>query len=219
MFNIFKNVDRSMLMKLVALHVIVITVSNALVGIPVEIFGIKLTWAAFTFPLVVLATDLTVRLLGKKIARSTILAAYPLAIAASIGVVLLEGAPMSVALRIGFASATAYAVGTFLDVYVFQVIREKSAQWWIAPAISTIAANVIDTYAFFYVAFANGADEYMAANWMEIAGSQVVLKIAVGLVIFLPAYGLLLKYLSSRVKVDKDVQALFKDSGNDLTKK
>ena len=219
MFSIFKNIDRSMLMKLVALHVIVITVSNALVGIPVEIFGIKLTWAAFTFPLVVLATDLTVRLLGKKIARSTILAAYPLAIAASIGVVLLEGAPMSVALRIGFASATAYAVGTFLDVYVFQVIREKSAQWWIAPAISTIAANVIDTYAFFYVAFANGADEYMAANWMEIAGSQVVLKIAVGLVIFLPAYGLLLKYLSSRVKVDKDVQALFKDSGNDLTKK
>ncbi len=219
MFSIFKNIDRSMLMKLVALHVIVITVSNALVGIPVELFGIKLTWAAFTFPLVVLATDLTVRLLGKKIARSTILAAYPLAIAASIGVVLLEGAPMSVALRIGFASATAYAVGTFLDVYVFQVIREKSAQWWIAPAISTIAANVIDTYAFFYVAFANGADEYMAANWMEIAGSQVVLKIAVGLVIFLPAYGLLLKYLSSRVKVDKDVQALFKDSGNDLTKK
>ena len=158
MFNIFKDVDRSMLMKLVALHVIVITVSNALVGIPVELFGIKLTWAAFTFPLVVLATDLTVRLLGKKIARSTILAAYPLAIAASIGVVLLEGAPMSVALRIGFASATAYAVGTFLDVYVFQVIREKSAQWWIAPAVSTVAANVIDTYAFFYVAFANGAD-------------------------------------------------------------
>jgi len=219
MFNIFKNVDRSMLMKLVALHVIVITVSNALVGIPVELFGIKLTWAAFTFPLVVLATDLTVRLLGKKIARSTILAAYPLAIAASIGVVLLEGAPVSVALRIGFASATAYAVGTFLDVYVFQVIREKSAQWWIAPAVSTVAANVIDTYAFFYVAFANGADEYMAANWVEIAGSQVVLKIAVGLVIFLPAYGLLLKYLSSRIKVDEDVQALFKDSGNDLTKK
>ena len=44
----FKNVDKSMLMKLVALHVVVITVSNALVAIPVEIFGVKLTWAAFT---------------------------------------------------------------------------------------------------------------------------------------------------------------------------
>jgi uncharacterized PurR-regulated membrane protein YhhQ (DUF165 family) len=39
----------------------------------------------------------------------------------------------------------------------------------------------------------------MAANWMEIAGSQTVLKIAVGLVIFLPAYGLLLKYLKNKL--------------------
>ena len=200
MFNIFKNVDRSMLMKLVALHVIVITVSNALVGIPVEIFGIKLTWAAFTFPLVVLATDLTVRLLGKSIARSTIAAAYPLAIIGSIAVVMLEGAPTSVALRIGFASATAYGVGTFLDVYVFQYLRENwSKQWWLAPALSTVVANIIDTYAFFYVAFANSADEYMAANWIEIAQSQVVIKIAVGLIIFLPAYGVLLRYLKNRV--------------------
>ena len=39
MFN-FKDIDRSMLMKLVILHVGVIVVSNALVAIPVEIFGI-----------------------------------------------------------------------------------------------------------------------------------------------------------------------------------
>jgi uncharacterized integral membrane protein (TIGR00697 family) len=215
MFNIFKDVDKSMLLKLVALHVIVITVSNALVGIPVEIFGTKLTWAAFTFPLVVLATDLTVRLLGKQIARSTILAAYPLAIIGSIAVVMLEGAPTSVALRIGLASATAYAVGTMLDVYVFQTLRERMSQWWIAPAVSTVAANIIDTYAFFFVAFNNSADEYMAANWMEIAGSQVVLKIA-GLIIFLPAYGLLLRYLSSRIHVDSGVQGLFKNADTDL---
>ena len=197
----FKDVDKSMLLKLVALHVLVIVVSNALVSIPVEILGIKLTWAAFTFPLVVLATDLTVRLLGKHIARSTITAAYPLAIIGSILVVLAEGAPTSVALRIGFASATAYAVGTMLDVYVFQHIREKLVDnWWLAPAVSTIAANVIDTYAFFAVAFHNSANEYMSANWMEVAGSQVVLKIAVGLILFLPAYGLLLRWLGDRVK-------------------
>src|SRR6056300_2112699 len=134
----FKNVDKSMLMKLVLLHVVVITVSNALVAIPVEILGVKLTWAAFTFPLVVIATDLTVRLLGKQIARATIAAAYPLAIIGSIAVVLAEGAPQSVALRIGFASATAYAIGTLLDVYVFQTIREKYTTWWLAPALSTI---------------------------------------------------------------------------------
>ena len=197
----FKDVDKSMLLKLVALHVLVIVVSNALVSIPVEIFGVKLTWAAFTFPLVVLATDLTVRLLGKQIARSTITAAYPLAIIGSILVVLAEGAPTSVALRIGFASATAYAVGTMLDVYVFQHIREKLVDnWWLAPAVSTVAANIIDTYAFFAVAFYNSANEYMSANWMEVAGSQVIIKIAVGLIVFLPAYGVLLRHLKNKVE-------------------
>ena len=196
----FKDVDKSMLLKLVALHVFVIVVSNALVSIPVEIFGVKLTWAAFTFPLVVLATDLTIRLLGKSIARQTIAAAYPLAIIGSILVVLAEGAPTSVALRIGFASATAYAVGTMLDVYVFQHIREKLVDnWWLAPAVSTVAANIIDTYAFFAVAFHNSANEYMSANWMEVAGSQVIIKIAVGLIVFLPAYGILLRHLSKKV--------------------
>ena len=191
-----------MLMKLVALHVIVITVSNALVAIPVEILGVKLTWAAFTFPLVVIATDLTVRLLGKTIARQTIAVAYPLAIIGSIAVVLAEGAPGSVAVRIGFASATAYAVGTMLDVYVFQYIREAfKNNWWLAPAVSTIAANIIDTYTFFAVAFNNSADEYMALNWTEIAGSQVVIKIAVGLLVFLPAYGILLKRLQKSYKL------------------
>lgn len=203
MFGLFKEVDRSLLFKLVALQVIVIAVSNALVSIPVEIFGFKLTWAAFTFPLVILATDLTVRLLGKQLARATVAASYPLAIIASIAVVLAEGAPESVALRIGFASATAYAIGTFLDVYVFQMIRDRYTAWWAAPALSTIVANIIDSYTFFAVAFRNSADEYMAAHWMEIAGSQTVLKIVVGLIIFLPAYGLLLNYLKNRLGNDE----------------
>ena len=201
MFN-FKDIDRSMLIKLVLLHVGVIVVSNALVAIPVEILGIKLTWAAFTFPIVVVATDLTIRLLGKQIARSTIAVAYPFAILGSIAVVMAEGAPTSVALRIGFASGTACAIGTLLDVYVFQHIREKYSQnWWLAPAVSTVAANIIDTYSFFFVAFSGSANEYMAANWMEIAGSQTVLKIFVGLIVFLPAYGLLLNRLQLKYKV------------------
>ena len=200
----FKNIDKKMMLKLAILQVVVVVISNALVSIPVEIFGVKLTWAAFTFPLVILATDLTVRMLGKNIARATIAAAYPLAIIGSIAVVMLEGAPQSVALRIGFASATAYAVGTMLDVYVFQYLREKYRAWWLAPALSTVIANVIDSYTFFFVAFNNSADEYMSANWMEIAGSQTVLKIAVGLIIFLPAYGVLLRYLNGRLQENAD---------------
>jgi uncharacterized integral membrane protein (TIGR00697 family) len=200
MFNIFKDVDRIMMAKLVALHIFVIVISNALVSIPVEILGVKLTWAAFVYPLVILATDLTVRLIGKGIARATIAAAYPLAIIGSIAVVLLEGAPESVALRIGFGSATAYLIGCLLDVYVFQYVREKfTQQWWAAPALSMVVANFIDSYVFFSIAFQGGADEYMAVHWPEIALSQSILKIVVGFIIFLPAYGLLLNYLKKRV--------------------
>jgi uncharacterized integral membrane protein (TIGR00697 family) len=200
MFNIFKDVDKIMMAKLVALHIFVIVISNALVSIPVEILGVKLTWAAFVYPLVILATDLTVRLIGKGIARATIAAAYPLAIIGSIAVVLLEGAPESVAYRIGFGSATAYLIGCLLDVYVFQYVREKfTQQWWAAPALSMVVANFIDSYVFFSIAFSGGADEYMAVHWPEIALSQSILKIVVGFIIFLPAYGLLLNYLKKRV--------------------
>jgi uncharacterized integral membrane protein (TIGR00697 family) len=200
MFDIFKGVDRVMMAKLVALHIFVIVISNALVSIPVEILGVKLTWAAFTYPLVILATDLTVRLIGKGIARATIAAAYPLAIIGSIAVVLAEGAPSSVAMRIGFGSATAYLIGCLLDVYVFQYVREKfTQQWWAAPALSMVVANFIDSYVFFSIAFQGGADEYMAANWPEIALSQSILKIVVGFIVFLPAYGLLLNFMKKRL--------------------
>jgi len=198
--KLFEGVDKKMMAKLAFLHLVIIVISNALVSIPVEILGVKLTWAAFVYPMVILASDLTVRLIGKGIARATIAAAYPLAIVGSIAVVLLEGAPTSVALRIGFGSATAYLIGCLLDVYVFQYVREKfTQQWWAAPALSMVVANFIDSYVFFSIAFSGGADEYMAANWPEIALSQSILKIVVGFILFLPAYGVLLNYLKKRL--------------------
>jgi hypothetical protein len=68
--------------------------------------------------------------------------------------------------------------------------------WWIAPAVSTIAANIIDTYAFFYTAF-------YPAPWVgPVAFNNTLTKIVVGLIVFLPAYGLLLKYLKDKFGVD-----------------
>ena len=91
-----------------------------------------------------------------------------------------------------------------LDVYVFQAIRERSNAWWAAPALSTIVANVIDTYSFFYVAFAGSLDaegnmSWIGANWHIVAQNNTLTKIVVGLVVFLPAYGILLKYLNGKL--------------------
>ena len=192
--------NRSLVLLLVSIHIFIITLSNALVAIPLTLYGYKLTWAAFSFPLVVVATDLTVRLLGKLIAQKTITFSYPLAIISSIIIVYFEGNPLSVAFRIGFASATAYALGIIIDIYAFQFLREKYSIWWIAPALSTIISNAIDSYFFFFVAFFSSKDQYMSLNWFEIAGTQTVLKIIIGLIFFLPIYGIILNYILKKIK-------------------
>ena len=196
----FGNINKQTLTYLVLFQIIVITVSNFLVSIPIEFLNLKLTWSAFSFPLVVLAIDLTIRILGKSIARATIALSYPFAIISSIGVLLIEGSSVNEALRIGFASASAYGISTLLDVYIFQVIREKYKYWWLAPSVSTVFANVIDTFVFFYAAFYNSTDDYMKENWTEIAINQSFIKIVIGLLFFLPFYGILLNYLMKKIK-------------------
>jgi hypothetical protein len=39
----------------------------------------------------------------------------------------------------------------------------------------------------------------MSTNWIEIAGNQTALKIIIGLVFFLPIYGILLNLISKRL--------------------
>jgi uncharacterized PurR-regulated membrane protein YhhQ (DUF165 family) len=39
----------------------------------------------------------------------------------------------------------------------------------------------------------------MALNWLEIAGTQTILKIIIGLVFFLPIYGVVLNFLLKRL--------------------
>ena len=192
-FNI-GDVDRSLLMKLVMVHLVIIAAANYIVQFSGTMFGYHFTWAMFIFPLVVIATDLTVRLTNKYQARAVIALAFPPAIVIS---------ALIADWRIGFASALAYLIGQMFDVSVFQRIREKfTDMWWVAPAISTVVANLVDTYLFFYAAFANHpTNEFMAANWLEIATVDVIFKIITSLVLFLPIYGVLLAHLRSKLAI------------------
>ena len=60
---------RQALALLIAFHIAIIIASNYLVQLPITLFGYHTTWGAFSFPFIFLATDLTVRLLGKSAAR------------------------------------------------------------------------------------------------------------------------------------------------------
>jgi uncharacterized PurR-regulated membrane protein YhhQ (DUF165 family) len=197
--KIFDGVDRSLAYKLMLAHVIIIAISNYIVQFKISIGGNPLSIAAFTFPLVVVLTDLTVRLLGKQTGRAVISLAFIPAIIASMLVVKLGGAPDSVAFRIGLGSGIAYFVSNLLDVYVFQYFREKFETWWIAPTLSSIASTFIDTYTFFGVAFAGGADEFMSKNWHIVATNNSISKILISLLVILPAYGILLNKLQKKL--------------------
>lgn len=202
--KILDGVDRALAYKLMLAHIIIIAVSNYVVQFKIDVFGNPLAVAAFTFPLVVVLTDLTVRLLGKQTGRAVIALAFIPAILVSMAVVKLGGAPDSVAFRIGLGSGMAYFVSNLLDVYVFQYFREKYTSWWIAPTLSSIVSTFIDTYTFFFTAFYKGANEFMAANWFTVATNNSISKIIVSLVVILPAYGVLLGYLQKKIAKSDD---------------
>lgn len=201
---------RTVLPALVALHIALIIASNYLVQLPFELWGVHTTWGSFTFPLVFVATDLTVRLLGQATARRVIFRVMLPALLASytVSVLFLEGAFNGWAalatfngfvFRIALASFVAYVAGQLLDIAVFARLRQVSA-WWVAPAASTVLGSLLDTALFFAVAFHASSDPFMAQHWVEIATVDYFTKLAVSLACFLPLYGVLLNALVKLVQ-------------------
>lgn len=194
---------------LVLVQVLLIIASNYLVQIPFQIAGLHTTWGAFTFPLVFVATDLTVRLLGAPVARQVIARVMVPALLASyaVSVLFAEGAFAGWAalsefngfvFRIALASFVAYVLGQWLDVAVFSRLHQAGRVWWLAPAASTVLGSALDTLVFFGTAFYRSSDPFMAEHWGEIALFDYVTKLAVSLVCFLPLYKLALDRLVGR---------------------
>lgn len=193
---------RTALSCLIAFHILIIIASNYLVQLPFSLFGWHTTWGAFSFPFIFLATDLTVRLLGKQAARKIIARVMLPALVVSyvFSVLFQEGVFRGFdtlnqlnhfVLRISLASFLAYVIGQFLDIQVFDRLR-KLRQWWVAPSAAMIAGNLVDTFVFFSVAFWRSDNAFMAANWVEIAAVDYVIKLIISLMLFVPLYGILL---------------------------
>ena len=96
--------------------------------------------------------------------------------------------------RIAVASFLAYALGQIIDIQVFDRLR-RLRQWWVAPSASTVLGNLLDTFVFFSIAFWHSDDPFMAANWVEIASVDYVIKLIISLALFVPLYGMLLNVI------------------------
>lgn len=193
------DLNRKLITYLVLGHCFIIAISNYLVQFPINIFGLDYTIGTFTFPIIVLATDLTVRLSNATNARKVI--GYAFIPAFIISYIFAD-------FRIAIASVLAYSIGQLLDVFVFSKVRDRvgddgfnlSSYWYFAPVVSTFFAQLIDTYLFYGVAFYNSADDFMRENWDLIAFNDFILKLVVCYLAFLPIYVLILNRTFNYIK-------------------
>ncbi|WP_109078537.1 7-cyano-7-deazaguanine/7-aminomethyl-7-deazaguanine transporter [Aggregatibacter kilianii] len=222
-FSIFNDQQkRRALVLLSFFHIFIITASNYLVQIPFEVhvpltlfgaqedFMFHSTWGTLTFPFIFLATDLTVRVFGAKEARWIIFVVMIPALIISYVVSTLfsdsqyQGLQALTAFnlfvfRIAVASFCAYVFGQLLDVLVFNRLRQLKT-WWIAPTSSMVFGSMADTYLFFAIAFYASSDPFMAEHWMEIGFVDYLFKLFIGLLLFVPAYGVVLNMILRKIE-------------------
>ena len=205
----YSSPQRKALALLVPLHLFIIAASNYLVQFPLQVFGLQTTWGALSFPLIFLATDLTVRVFGAALARRIILTVMLPALALSylFSVLFLDGVYQGASgllvfntfvARIALASFIAYVAGQFLDVHVFSRLKDNP-RWWIAPTSSTLIGGLIDTILFFSIAFYRSTDAFMASHWPEIAAVDYAFKLLISLALFVPAYGVMMNTFGYRL--------------------
>ena len=191
--------NKNLIYYLVFFHCCIIAISNYLVQFPINLLGFNFTIATFTFPFIILATDLTVRLSNSLTARKII--TYSFIPAFFISFYFAD-------FRIAIASVIAYGLGQLLDIFVFSKVRSLLNDegftlikyWYIAPITSTFFAQLIDTYLFYGVAFYNSTDEFMRNNWIDIATNDFIFKLLVCYIAFLPIYLIILNSLFSIIR-------------------
>ena len=226
---------RKALFGVILVHLCVICASNYLVQIPFIVsfpgetlaslfescfhvplstffsgFDIKTTWGTFSFPLIFISTDLTVRLIGQREARILIGCVMLPALLLSyvISVVFAEGQYQGLSslliwnvdvARIAFGSFAAYVLGQLMDIAVFARLR-RTGRWWYAPTASTFLGSLLDTFAFFAIAFWHCNDAFMSEFWVSIAWADYAVKLLVGVVMFVPLYGAILNLILRRIQ-------------------
>ena len=194
---------------------IIVAASNYLVTTPVtSIFGVDVNaatglpfsdyiqWAAFTYPVAFLVTDVMNRVYGADAAQRVIFVGFMLGVVLSLlGVIAfvqsMDGMADATALsliqskgfwltdgRIPVASGTAFLVAQLLDVKLFNRLRAGS--WWTAPLVSSLVAGTLDSVIFWSMAFAGTGEAIFPGGWVNFAVADWAIKIGVTVLMLVP---------------------------------
>ncbi len=180
----------------------IVVASNILVQF---LFGQRLTWGAFTYPLAFLVTDVMNRVYGVSTARKVVFAGFVTGVICSlIGTQIMGEFGPLVTWRIALGSGVAFLTAQLLDVAIFDRLRQ--GEWWKAPLASTLVGSSVDTALFFTIAFSGSlmfiependvswAGEVLpmlgmgpeAPLWVSLAFADWLVKLALALVALIP---------------------------------
>ena len=173
-----------------------VAISNFLVQYPVKYFGMEniLTYAAFTYPITFLITDLANRKYGKLIARKVVYLGFLTGVLLTL--FFSTNFDDFISIRIAFGSGTAFLIAQLLDVKVFDVLRKKS--WYIAPITSSLIGSIVDTFLFFFISFYD-----TGVPWISLAVGDFFVKLIISSLMLVP-FRLL---LSKTIPDDKKLSA------------
>jgi queuosine precursor transporter len=197
------NMDRTRKIALIALcHIIFIAASNIFVQYPFKIWGYHSTFGAVIYPFIFIVTDLTTRFLGAPTARKVVLCSMLPGLLLSYMISSFIAGDLSFGLdtlyivpfRIAMASLLAYTSGQIFDIHFFQAVNKRYT-WWVAPLVVTPLGNLMDTFIFFAAAFYHSTLPFMNTHWVEIAIVDVIFKVGISVIFFVPMYGVIYKFL------------------------
>jgi len=168
---------------------IVVLTSNYLVQFPIQYYGLEeiLTYGAFSYPIAFLITDLANRSYGKIVARKIVYVGFIIGIIFTL--FFSTNFADIISVRIAIGSGTAFMVAQFLDVQIFDYLRQM--KWFVAPLTSSLIGSTVDTFLFFSISFyATGIP------WVTLSLGDLTVKIIVALAMLIP-FRLLLRTLKA----------------------
>ena len=170
-----------------------VAISNFLVQFPVNYFGMEsiLTYAAFTYPITFLITDLANRKYGKFIARRIVYLGFLTGVLLTL--YFSTNFEDLISIRIAIGSGTAFLFAQLLDVSIFDILRKR--KWFVAPLTSSLLGSIVDTFLFFSISFYN-----TDVPWISLALGDFIVKLLITLLMLIPFKILLKKTMPSEVR-------------------
>ena len=134
-----------------------------------------MTWGTPVIAVTFLINEVTHQLYGPAITRRMVLWGFCIALAVSLAV-----APE----RIALASATAFLMSQLTDIAIFARLRAATRRpqlWWLTPLVASTAASALDTFLFFFIAFAGSP-----VSWWRLGLGDFAVKVAFDLSMLAP---------------------------------